>query len=98
MPCTAGGAPVTIETLFGLVKVGMTASAVPSQPSRANPAIVGKNAVGDAALDISRVEPVDANHHGRPLRLPVPPSVQFDLSHHPALLTLHPDDTGPYLI
>ena len=32
MPCTAGGAPVTIETLFGLVKVGITASAVPSRP------------------------------------------------------------------
>ncbi len=27
MPCTAGGAPVTIDRLFGLVKVGMTASA-----------------------------------------------------------------------
>ena len=27
MPCTDGGAPVTIETLFGLVKVGIAASA-----------------------------------------------------------------------
>ena len=27
MPCTAGGAPVTIDRLFGLVKVGITASA-----------------------------------------------------------------------
>ena len=27
MPCTAGGAPVTIDRLLGLVKVGMTASA-----------------------------------------------------------------------
>ncbi len=27
MPCTAGGAPVTIERLLGLVKVGIAASA-----------------------------------------------------------------------
>ena len=27
MPCTAGGAPVTIDRLFGLVKVGIVASA-----------------------------------------------------------------------
>jgi hypothetical protein len=26
IPCTAGGTPVTIERLFGLVKVGTTAS------------------------------------------------------------------------
>src|SRR5580658_10148921 len=42
MPCTDGGAPVTIETLFGLVKVGIAASAAPSQPSCAKPAIVGR--------------------------------------------------------
>ena len=27
MPCTEGGAPVTIDRLFGLVKVGIAASA-----------------------------------------------------------------------
>jgi hypothetical protein len=27
MPCTAGGAPVTIDRLFGFVKVGIAASA-----------------------------------------------------------------------
>jgi hypothetical protein len=32
MPCTAGGAPVTIERLFGFVKLGMTAA-----PSRLAP-------------------------------------------------------------
>ena len=31
---TAGGAPVTIETLFGLVKVGIAASASVEKPSR----------------------------------------------------------------
>ncbi len=32
MPCTAGGAPVTIERLFGLVKLGMTQSATTALP------------------------------------------------------------------
>ena len=32
MPCTDGGTPVTMDRLFGLVKVGTTAS-----PSRAVP-------------------------------------------------------------
>ncbi len=37
MPCTEGGAPVTIERLFGLVKLGTTqspTSAVPSAKTR----------------------------------------------------------------
>ena len=32
MPCTAGGAPVTIDRLFGLVKLGTTQSARRSAP------------------------------------------------------------------
>ena len=32
MPCTAGGRPVMIERLFGLVKLGMTDSAVVFAP------------------------------------------------------------------
>ena len=34
MPWTTGGAPVTIDTLFGLVKVGIAASANVEKPSR----------------------------------------------------------------
>ena len=33
MPCTEGGAPVTIDRLFGLVKVGTTHSAISAVPS-----------------------------------------------------------------
>jgi hypothetical protein len=39
MPCTAGGTPVTIERLFGLVKLGTTQSArrfVPPGSARAS--------------------------------------------------------------
>ena len=32
MPCTAGGAPVTIERLLGLVKLGTTQSAITAVP------------------------------------------------------------------
>ncbi len=32
MPCTDGGAPVTIERLFGLVKLGTTQSATSAVP------------------------------------------------------------------
>ena len=32
MPCTDGGAPVTIDRLFGLVKLGMTQSATSVVP------------------------------------------------------------------
>ena len=32
MPCTFGGAPVTIDMLFGLVNVGMAASAMAKKP------------------------------------------------------------------
>src|SRR5262245_40125895 len=42
MPCTAGGAPVTIDALFGLVKVGTTASASPTNPVSRSPAMVGR--------------------------------------------------------
>ncbi len=32
MPCTEGGTPVTIDRLFGLVKLGITQSAVSTVP------------------------------------------------------------------
>ncbi len=32
MPCTEGGAPVTIDRLFGLVKLGTTQSATSAVP------------------------------------------------------------------
>ena len=32
MPCTAGGTPVTIDRLFGLVKLGTTQSATTALP------------------------------------------------------------------
>jgi hypothetical protein len=34
MPCTAGGRPVMIDRLFGLVKLGITESARTLAPSR----------------------------------------------------------------
>jgi hypothetical protein len=42
MPCTAGGAPVTMEALFGLVKVGTTASASPTKPVSRKAAMAGR--------------------------------------------------------
>ncbi len=33
MPCTDGGAPVTIDRLFGLVKLGTTQSPIRAVPS-----------------------------------------------------------------
>ena len=34
MPCTAGGTPVTIDTLFGFVKLGTHALAEAKRPGR----------------------------------------------------------------
>ena len=36
MPCTDGGTPVTMDRLFGLVKLGMTQSAMKQVPAPAS--------------------------------------------------------------
>ena len=53
MPCTAGGRPVMIDMLFGLVKLGIAESAVRLAPSRisrakfgARPASIGRRPLG----------------------------------------------------
>ena len=62
MPCTAGGWPVTIERLLGLVKHGTTQSAsrlVPCVQHLGEP----RRATGlDRALDVARLGAVDADH------------------------------------
>ena len=41
MPCTDGGAPVTIDRLFGFVKLGTTQSAISAVPSARKRFVVG---------------------------------------------------------
>jgi hypothetical protein len=41
MPCTDGGAPVTIDRLLGLVKLGTTQSATSAVPVASQRRIVG---------------------------------------------------------
>ena len=43
MPCTFGGAPVTIDMLFGFVNVGIAASAMAKKPSDMILAMLGNN-------------------------------------------------------
>ena len=41
MPCTEGGAPVTIDRLFGFVNEGTTQSAMTAAPPASTPFIQG---------------------------------------------------------
>ena len=65
MPCTAGGWPVTIERLLGLVKDGTTQSAIRLVPSVSTLREPRRAARLDGALDIARLRAVDADHDGR---------------------------------
>jgi hypothetical protein len=51
MPCTAGGTPVTIDRLFGFVKLGTTHSPLSDVPGRSS---VAKKGATPAAAAISR--------------------------------------------
>ena len=57
MPCTAGGAPVTIDRLFGLVNDGTTQSAVRHVPVSRNPAMNGTRPLAIAWLMYSGSQP-----------------------------------------
>ena len=51
-------------------------------PRRRTTRSSGKMPSANAAVDVLRVAPVGADDHRRPLRLPVPPSVQLDCLGH----------------
>ena len=57
MPCTDGGAPVTIDRLFGLVNDGTTQSAVRQVPVSRSPARNGARPVAIAWLMYSGSQP-----------------------------------------
>src|ERR1700722_8186762 len=58
MPCTAGGTPVTIDRLLGLVKLGMTQSATKLVPAPAsNPPRNGAAPAATAAVMYSNWQP-----------------------------------------
>jgi hypothetical protein len=57
MPCTAGGAPVTIDRLFGLVNDGTTQSAVRQVPVSRNDAMNGARPLAIAWLMYSGSQP-----------------------------------------
>src|SRR6218665_990513 len=50
MPCTAGGTPVTMDRLLGLVKVGTTLSAMKRLPSSSM--LPGKGGVRDGGAGV----------------------------------------------
>ena len=75
MPWTAGGTPVTIERLLGLVKLGMTQSAITARAPRQHPLHPRHVAAGDRLGDVVRLAAVDAHHHRGVLGQPVAASV-----------------------
>ena len=67
MPCTAGGRPVTIERLLGLVKLGM-----PQRPRRFSPwaIIASRLGISPSAVrqfHVVRFAAVAADDHQRPV-------------------------------
>ena len=69
MPCTAGGRPVMIEMLFGLVKLGIDRRRQQEMCARLHHPIEVRREPGrDGAFDIARLRAVDAHDDGRPLR------------------------------
>ena len=68
MPCTDGGAPVTIDRLFGFVNDGTTQSAVRHVPRLAQRGEERRAARGDRLVDVFGLAAVDADDDERPLR------------------------------
>ena len=64
MPCTDGGAPVTIDRLFGLVKLGITQSATSAVPLREHLLQPRHVAVRDRLGDVVGLAAVDADDDG----------------------------------
>jgi hypothetical protein len=61
MPCTAGGRPVMIERLLGLVKLGITHSAMRFAPSLHDAREIRRDARFDRLLDVAGLRAVDAD-------------------------------------
>ncbi len=57
MPCTEGGLPVTIETLLGQVKLGITHWATPENPVRMKRAVLGTTPAASALARYSGSPP-----------------------------------------
>ena len=64
MPCTLGGAPVMIEMLFGLVKLGITDCARQTGAGLHQPGEIGREPRLDRSLDIAGLRAVDADDDG----------------------------------
>ena len=64
MPCTEGGAPVTIDRLFGLVKLGITQSATSAVPVAQHLLQPRHVAVRDRLGDVVGLAAVDADDDG----------------------------------
>ena len=65
MPCTDGGAPVTIDRLFGLVNDGTTQSAVRQVPRSRSDCEPGRGAGADRLVDVVGLAAVDAHDDQR---------------------------------
>ena len=68
MPCTDGGAPVTIDRLLGLVNDGTTQSAVRHVPVSRSAREERRAPGGDRLVDVVGLAAVDADDDERPLR------------------------------
>ena len=68
MPCTEGGAPVTIDRLFGFVKLGITQSAISAVPLASTRFSHGMWPCGDGLGEVVGLAAVDADDDGRAAR------------------------------
>ena len=78
MPCTEGGTPVTIDRLFGLVKLGITQSAMSTVPLASTSLHPRRVAVRHRLGDVVGLAAVDADDDGGLVGQAVAAAVDFD--------------------
>ena len=78
MPCTDGGTPVTIDTLFGLVKLGSADSTSAEELRSDQRPQVRRHAGGNRAIDVVERRSVETHHHHRPRRPAIGAAVDRD--------------------
>ncbi len=80
MPCTEGGTPVTIDRLLGLVKLGMTQSAMKQVAGAGEQAAEKRrNARRDRGGDVLVLAAVDADDNQRTIHPAVGSAVDSDV-------------------
>ena len=80
MPCTAGGTPVTIDRLLGLVKLGITQSAMKRGPGAGEQsAEKRRDTGGDGGSDVLVLAAVDADDDQRTVHPVVGSAVYSDV-------------------